>query len=227
MYSVKFAKFFRTIILKNIFERLLLEILYSLNLNVSQCSYLTDNEWTHLAVFRFIFNLLFKKKYSCRYKQTSEVKTFEKIKLNFFFVHSHNFCKKMKQTLCIVWNVWFNLIITRFRSSLQYSEQKAFTFSIEGFLIQMFFLNKVDIYPKHFIFTGEKHFSLRKELKWITKTMHKKCTKKCTKSYFIAKIFTFVITLFFYFISLVLLLQFKDLFIIKTIFQILHPFAFF
>ena len=41
----------------------------------------------------------------------------------------------------------------------------------------MYFLNKVDIYPKHFISTGEKLFALRKGL-----TMHKKCTKSAQKS---------------------------------------------
>ena len=50
----------------------------SLNVNVSHYGYVTENEWTYLAVFRFTFNLLFKK-YPCRSKQTSEVKTLEKV----------------------------------------------------------------------------------------------------------------------------------------------------
>ena len=94
----------------------------------------------------------------------------------------------------------------------------------------MYFLNKVDIFPKHFICTGEKLFSLRKGLKWIPKTVQKKCIKKCTKSYFIAQIFMSIIKLFFFcFISLVFdckwKLKYFDFVIIKTLFQILHVFV--
>ena len=36
---------------------------------------------------------------------------------------------------------------------------------LKGFPTEMYFLNKVDIYPQHFIFTGVKLFSLGKGLK--------------------------------------------------------------
>ena len=55
------------------------------------------------------------------------------------------------------------------------------------------------------MFTGEKRFLLRKELKWITKTVHIKCTKSAesTKSSFVVQIIISVITLLSCFISLV------------------------
>ena len=60
-FPVKFVKFLRTPILKNIYERLLLKI-FSKTLSMSRShSYSTENEWNHLAVFRFIFNLFLKK----------------------------------------------------------------------------------------------------------------------------------------------------------------------
>ena len=58
----------------------------------------------------------------------------------------------------------WGITTTRFRSSLQYSKQKAFN-QLKGFLTEMYFLNKVVIYPKHFISTGVKLFSLGKCLK--------------------------------------------------------------
>ena len=79
------------------------------------------------------------------------------------------------KTSTIIKNVWLYLITTCLRSSLQYSKQKAFTFS------EMYFLNKVDIYPKDLISTEVKLFSLGKGLKWMTKTVHKKCTKGAQK----------------------------------------------
>ena len=62
-FSVKFTKIFnstyfeehqRTTDSKNCLYN-------SLKVNVSQYSYITENEWTHPAVFRFIFNMLLKK----------------------------------------------------------------------------------------------------------------------------------------------------------------------
>ena len=42
----------------------------------------------------------------------------------------------------------------------------------------MYFLSKVDIYLKHFISTGTKFFH---ETFWITKPVHKRCTKSAQK----------------------------------------------
>ena len=42
----------------------------------------------------------------------------------------------------------------------------------------MYFLSKVDIYLKHFISTGAKFFH---ETFWITKPVHKRCTKSAQK----------------------------------------------
>ena len=47
------------------------------------------------------------------------------------------------------------------------------------------------------LFHWSEIFSLTKGLKWRTKTVQKKCTKKCTKSSFIVLIFMSVVTLLF------------------------------
>ena len=59
----------------------------------------------------------------------------------------------------------------------------------------MHFVNKVDIYPKHFISTGKKLFFNEKRVEMN----HKGSAKKVKKNSFIVQIFMSVITLFFWF----------------------------
>ena len=90
----------------------------------------------------------------------------------------------------------------------------------------MYFLNNVDIYPKYFISAGVKRFSMWKGLKYITKTVHKKCTNKYTKSSFIVLIFMILIfycgnfAFLFHFFDILLSVKFKDLFTIKTLLHV-------
>ena len=124
----------------------------------------------------------------------------------------------------------FNYKRLRSWSSLQYPNRKVPPSQLKDFPDEMYFLNNVDIYPKHFTSTGVKHFSMGKWLKWTTKTMHKKCTKGVQKSaqkffyctdIYICDNFNFL----FHFFAIWLSVKFKDFFIIKTLFQILYGFV--
>ena len=70
---------------------------------------------------------------------------------------------------------------------------------LKGFPTVMYFINKVDIYPKHFISTGEKLFFTEKNVQMN----HEDSAQKVHKKFFFIVRFMSVITLFFRFISLI------------------------
>ena len=92
-------------------------------------------------------------------------------------------------------------------------------------------LNKVDIYRKKLYFHWRETFFTKKIVQmnheYSAQKVHEKRTKKFIKSFFIVQIFMSVITLVFCFIffGIWISVKFKDFFIIKTLFKILHVFG--
>ena len=62
MFSCEIYEVFKNTYFEEHLRWLLLNILSNaLAMSVSQYSYITENEWTHLILFRFTFSLLLKK----------------------------------------------------------------------------------------------------------------------------------------------------------------------
>ena len=94
---------------------------------------------------------------------------------------------------------------------------------LKAFPFKMYFLNKFVIYPNHFISTGVKLYFTRKSFEMNDEDSAQKVRKKlfyCTDIY-VCNNFVFL----FHFFVIWLSVKFKEFFIIKTFFQILHIFV--
>ena len=103
---------------------------------------------------------------------------------------------------------------------------------LKGLPTGMYFLEKVDVYLKHFISTGVKLFhwekssnECRRQHAKSSQKVHKWCTKNCTKSSFIILFMSVITLLLVSFLCYLIISVIKDFFIIKILFQILRVFV--